>query len=161
MILLLLGSNIGDRQLALQRAEKEISFQAGKIVHRSSVYETAPWGFESSDLFLNQVVEINTVMQAPELLICLQNIETSMGRVRDHQGYRSRIIDLDILFYKDLILDGQDLVLPHPRLHLRRFVLKPLNEIAPGLIHPVFKKSIQQLLKECKDPLVVEKFSKP
>jgi len=82
-----------------------------------------------------------------------------MGRVRNHQGYQSRIIDLDILFYNDLVLSLPDLVLPHPRLHLRRFVLEPLNEIVPGLIHPVFRKSIQQLLNECKDPLAVEKIN--
>ncbi len=157
MILVILGSNTGERQMVLQNARELISREAGKIVRQSSVYETVPWGFETKDLFLNQVVEIDSVLAAPELMTCLLKIETSMGRVREYYGYHSRIIDLDILFYNDLILSLPELVLPHPRLHLRRFVLIPSNEIAPGLIHPVFNKSIKQLLDECKDPLAVEK----
>jgi 2-amino-4-hydroxy-6-hydroxymethyldihydropteridine diphosphokinase len=159
MILIILGSNTGERPAVLQKALELISREAGEVILRSSVYETVPWGFETKDLFLNQVVEIDSELQATELMSCLLKIETSMGRVRNHQGYQSRIIDLDILFYNDLVLSLPDLVLPHPRLHLRRFVLEPLNEIVPGLIHPVFRKSIQQLLNECKDPLAVEKIN--
>ena len=157
MILLLLGSNLGNRQLVLHEARINISKNIGEIVRKSSVYETAPWGFNVSELFLNQVVEIKTPLQPDVLLTRLLEIETSMGRLRNRKTYQSRIIDLDILFYNDLVISEPDLVLPHPRLHLRRFTLIPLNELASELVHPVFGKTINTLLAECKDSLVVNK----
>ncbi len=157
MIFILLGSNLGERQIVLKEAGRNISKDIGEIVRKSSVYETAPWGFNVSELFLNQVVEVKTSLQPNVLLSRLLEIETSMGRLRENDAYQSRIIDLDILFYNDLIISEPDLVLPHPRLHLRRFTLIPLNEIATDLVHPVFGKTIQTLLVECKDSLVVNK----
>ncbi len=157
MVLLLLGSNLGNRQLVLREARINISKNIGEIVHKSSVYETAPWGFNVSDLFLNQVIEVKTRLQPNMLLARLLEIETSMGRLRNRKTYQSRIIDLDILFYNDLVISEPDLVLPHPRLHLRKFTLIPLNEIASEYIHPVFGKTINTLLSECKDSLVVNK----
>ena len=157
MIFLLLGSNLGNRQLILQEARILISKGIGEIVRKSSVYETAPWGFNVADLFLNQVVVVETRLQPDVLLSRLLEIEASMGRIRNKKAYQSRIIDLDILFYHDLVISGPDLVLPHPRLHLRKFTLIPLNEIASGLVHPVFGKTINTLLTECKDTLVVNK----
>ena len=157
MIILLLGSNLGNRQLVLQEARIRISKDIGLIVRKSSVYETVPWGFDVADLFLNQVVVVETRLLPDVLLSRLLEIETSMGRIRNKKAYQSRIIDLDILFYHDLVISGPDLVLPHPRLHLRRFTLIPLNEIASGLVHPVFGKTINNLLAECNDSLVVNK----
>lgn len=157
MIFILLGSNLGDRQLVLHEAGRNISKDIGEIVRKSSIYETEPWGFNVSELFLNQVVEVKTSLQPYTLLSHLLEIETSMGRVRDKRTYQSRIIDLDILFYNNLVISGPNLILPHPRLHLRKFTLIPLNEIAAELVHPVFGKTIQALLAECNDSLVVKR----
>ena len=146
-----LGSDTGDRIKNLSDALAHIEKSIGKTIRSSSVYETEPWGFESEMKFLNQVVEVETELNPSGLLGRILRIEAEMGRLRDRTGYSSRIIDVDILFYKDEIIDYASLQIPHPRLHERKFVLVPLNEIAPDLIHPVYNKKICILLKECKD----------
>jgi 2-amino-4-hydroxy-6-hydroxymethyldihydropteridine diphosphokinase len=146
-----LGTNLGDREANLKTAVGSIIKNIGTVVRISSVYETEPWGFRTEDLFLNMVVETETGLKPSGLLGRILMIEAEMGRLRGGKGYSSRIIDLDILLYGETIMDTKSLVIPHPKFHERRFVLVPLCEIAPVLVHPVLKKSIKTLLKECPD----------
>jgi 2-amino-4-hydroxy-6-hydroxymethyldihydropteridine diphosphokinase len=156
-VFLSLGSNLGDRSINLQTALSRISAECGPLTASSVVYETAPWGFKPDSDFLNLAVAIETELKPEMLLDALLNIEKSMGRIRGKKGYESRIIDIDILFYSDLIIENQRLVIPHPHLHKRRFVLVPLADIAPEFIHPVLKKSILSLLESCPDTSDVHK----
>ncbi len=153
-----LGTNLGDREANLRRAVESIIENIGPVVRSSSVYETEPWGFRTRDLFLNMVAEVETKLKPSGLLGRMLMIEANMGRLRSGKGYSSRIIDLDILLYGEEIMDSKSIVIPHPKLHERRFVLVPLCEIAPDLIHPVLKKDIKTLLKECKDNGRIKKF---
>ncbi len=150
-VYLLTGSNLGDRYSLLERAKKIIVDKIGEIIKESSIYETAPWGFESEQDFLNQVIIITTEYLPGEVLQRCQEIEKELGRNRKSEQYSSRTMDIDILFYNDEIIHEQELIIPHERLHERRFTLEPLVEIAPDLIHPVIKKSISDILKECED----------
>ncbi|MEZ4999923.1 MAG: 2-amino-4-hydroxy-6-hydroxymethyldihydropteridine diphosphokinase [Bacteroidales bacterium] len=131
-----IGSNIGDRNGNLLRATEYLSDRTGKVISLSGIYETEPWGFSAGTPFLNMAAGVETALLPGELLKELIDIETGMGRVRSGSGYQSRIIDLDILFYDDLVLNTEALVIPHPLLHRRSFVLDPLAEIAPDLVHP-------------------------
>jgi 2-amino-4-hydroxy-6-hydroxymethyldihydropteridine diphosphokinase len=152
-----LGGNIGDTIMYFDRARKLIEEQIGKIVKLSSVYQTAPWGFEARQTFLNQVLAIDTNLNPDNLLKqCLQ-IEEQMGRKRTTKGYISRNIDIDILLWENKIIDQLNLKIPHPLMAERRFVLEPMNEIAPDIIHPVAKKTISQLLEICTDQLECKK----
>jgi 2-amino-4-hydroxy-6-hydroxymethyldihydropteridine diphosphokinase len=153
---LLLGSNMGDRNLFLQEARMLIEKKAGAIRQTSGIYETAPWGIETQASFLNQVLVIETSLHPELLMQTLLSIENEMGRVREEK-MGPRTIDIDILFYDDLIHNSNDLIIPHPLLHLRRFVLQPLSEINPSKKHPLLQQSIAQLLADCKDPLKAEK----
>lgn len=153
---LLLGGNLGDKSQAFKETTKLINEKVGKITRQSHIYETEPWGFESSDLFWNQVLELAVLISPQEVLNSTQQIEHQLGRTRAAQHYDSRIIDIDILFYGDQIISLENLTIPHPRIQDRKFALVPLNEIAPDLIHPVLQKSISQLLLECPDQLRVE-----
>lgn len=154
---LLLGGNLGDRKSVFAQARAILEDTVGKIAAQSALYETEPWGFDSDDLFWNQVLEITTVLSPDEVLQQTQKAELSLGRIRKANQYDSRIIDIDILFYGELIINQANLNVPHPRIQERKFTLIPLNEIAPDLIHPVFQKNIRQLLNECTDPLKVAK----
>ncbi len=156
-VYLLLGGNIGDKQKVFSEAQNKLNDRAGKIIVQSSIYETEPWGFESSDIFWNQALEISTQLSPEEVLMQTQEIELELGRIRKSDQYDSRIIDIDILFYEDQIIHLENLNIPHPRIQDRKFALVPLCEIAPDLIHPVFQKSIGQLLYECQDTLRIEK----
>jgi 2-amino-4-hydroxy-6-hydroxymethyldihydropteridine diphosphokinase len=153
---LLIGGNVGDRHKNLEQAAQLIEAQAGKVVERSSVYETAAWGKEDQPPFLNQVLHVETELGPQALLQTILKAELEMGRER-REKYGPRTIDIDILLYNDDSVDTKELVIPHPQLHLRRFALMPLAEIAPGKIHPLFKKSIDELLLECPDKLSVKK----
>lgn len=146
-----LGSNLGDRAENLHEAKIRIGESIGKIVSESSVYETEPWGFESKDEFLNMVLCIETDLSPSGLLGRILMIESQLGRVRYETRNASRNIDVDILMYNDEIIDGTSLQIPHPRMHDRRFVMAPLSEIAPDIIHPVLKKSMKDLLESCPD----------
>ena len=154
---LLLGGNLGDKSQVFKETTKLINEKVGKITCQSHIYETEPWGFESSDLFWNQVLELAVLISPQEVLNSTQQIEHQLGRTRAAQHYDSRIIDIDILFYGDQIISFENLTIPHPRIQDRKFALMPLNEIAPDLIHPVLQKSISQLLLECPDQLRVQK----
>lgn len=155
---LLTGGNVGDRMRQLERARKEITEQCGRLTKISSVYDTAAWGQTDQASFLNQALELETLMTSVQLLRKVLDIEKKMGRIRKEK-YGPRIIDIDILLFNDEISDYSFLQLPHPELANRRFALLPLTEIAPGLIHPLLHKSISVLLDECNDKLEVKKYS--
>ena len=145
-----LGSNLGNRDEYLDHAIRLISERIGQIMKKSSVYETDPWGFNADVPFLNRVVEAETELTPEELIREILGIEQELGRVRG-DGYTSRTIDIDILFYGDQVVSTSDLKIPHPSIQDRRFVLVPLCEIAGRFIHPVLDTSISDLLEFCKD----------
>jgi 2-amino-4-hydroxy-6-hydroxymethyldihydropteridine diphosphokinase len=153
---LLTGGNEGDRFLHMQQARANIELICGQLLLVSSIYETAPWGKTDQPDFLNQVILIDTKFSPEELLKGILSIEEKGGRKRTVKN-APRTIDIDILFYNDLILEKPGLTIPHPRIAIRRFVLEPLNEISPEFVHPVLGKTIRQLLLECKDELGVKK----
>jgi 2-amino-4-hydroxy-6-hydroxymethyldihydropteridine diphosphokinase len=155
---LLTGGNMDRRSENLERAYGLIAEHCGEIIHASRVYETAAWGREDQPPFLNQALEISTALTPLQLLDKTLHIEKILGR-RRKEKYGPRIIDIDILFYNDDILNEPTLKVPHPHLAGRRFVLVPLAEIAPALIHPVLHKSIPELLARCPDQLPVTIFS--
>ncbi len=153
---LLLGGNLGDKTKVFSDARIRLNNRVGKITAKSALYETEPWGFESEDLFWNQALEIITSHSPEEILRQTQQIEFELGRIRKENQYSSRVIDIDILFIDNQTISQSNLIVPHPRIQERKFALAPLCEIAPELIHPVFQKSIKQLLDECADQLKVE-----
>ncbi len=146
-IYLLLGSNLGDRQKNIDNAINELKACGIIISRKSSLYNTAPWGYTEQPEFLNQALECFTSLEPVELLEEIKKIEKKMGRI-DIVRYGPRIIDIDIIFYDDLILKTDKLIIPHPLMHKRLFVLKPLNEIAPDFIHPELKLSVKNLLEK-------------
>lgn len=156
---ILLGGNLGDKRKIFSETILFLKEKVGKITKQSSVYQTEPWGFDSDDFFWNQVIEIVTELSPEEVLHITQEIEIQLGRVRKTDRYDSRLIDIDILFYEDRIIESEKLIVPHPRLQERKFALIPLSEIAPEMVHPVFHKNIRQLLAESADSLKVEKVS--
>ena len=153
-----IGTNLGDREANIEEALTRIEESLGEILVSSSVYETEPWGFESSYRFLNMVVYIRTDLPPSGLLGRILMIEAQMGRIRDEEKNKSRIIDIDILLYDDVVIKESSLVIPHQRLEKRRFVLVPLCEIAPEIVHPVKNKTFGQLLDSCKDTGEVVKY---
>lgn len=146
-VYLSLGTNLGDRAENLKQALAFLPPQM-QVRKRSNVYETPPWGYTEQDAFLNQVVEAATYLEPEPLLKHLKRLETALGRKATFR-YGPRLIDLDILFYDDLVLETPLLTLPHPHLHERGFVLLPMMDIAPDLVHPVLKKSIRELIALC------------
>jgi 2-amino-4-hydroxy-6-hydroxymethyldihydropteridine diphosphokinase len=157
-VYLLTGGNIGNRLAYLSKAKEEIEKRCGSILKESSVYETAAWGKEDQGAFLNQVLQIETNLHPEELLKTILEIEEHLGRKRQLK-YGPRIIDIDILFFDNDIINEHALKVPHPQMQNRRFVLVPLNEIAPAKVHPTLHKTIAQILAECPDPLAVNKFN--
>ena len=155
-IFLLLGSNLGDRAATLQSAIRHISERVGFVSLHSSVCETEPWGVADQPAFLNQVLRVETELAPEEVLRIILDIEHELGRVR-YERWGARVIDIDLLYYSDLVLDTARLTLPHPRLQDRLFTLIPLAEIAPDFIHPVFKMTSAALLESCPDKGVITK----
>jgi 2-amino-4-hydroxy-6-hydroxymethyldihydropteridine diphosphokinase len=156
-VFLLIGGNLNDRFGLLSTAKENILLEIGDILRESSIYETAPWGFESEQNFLNQVIIVSTSLLPNQVLRKCQVIEDRLGRVRQSEQYISRTMDIDILFYNDEIIKTQDLIIPHERLHQRKFTLEPLVEISPNLVHPVIKKTLSEILKKCSDECDVKK----
>lgn len=155
---LLIGGNIGNRMANLQAATSAITQQCGAVKGFSSIFETAAWGLETQPSFLNQALEIHTLLSPQDLLSCLLQIEKSLGRERGEK-YGPRLIDIDILLYNDAVIEEEGLTVPHPQMHVRRFVLQPLAEIAGTKLHPVLQQTISQLLQQCPDSLSVHKFN--
>ncbi len=155
-IYILTGSNIGDSLALLQQAKLKINQLIGLVVEVSSIYKTAPWGNTNQQDFLNQVLLVETNFLPEQVIKMALDIEQNMGRIRTKK-WAPRIIDIDILFYGDEIINQPSLIVPHPLLHERRFTLAPLAEIAPFYIHPSLQKSIELLLNECPDNSLVEK----
>ena len=146
-VYLALGSNLGDRFANLKQAIDSLTPQL-EVKAKSSVYETPPWGFEDQPKFLNQVVKAKTYLDPEPLLKHLKRLEVALGRQASFPN-GPRLIDMDILFYDDLILNTSSLVIPHPRLQERGFVLLPLMELSPDLVHPLIKKSVREMVAGC------------
>ena len=159
LLVLLLGSNLGDRSGNLQKTLLMIRECFGHIVSVSSVYETAPWGYTSKNSFLNQSLAIWSELDPRHILEQIHMMEARLGRLERNPVYADRVIDIDILFYGDTVLACPDLHIPHKKVHERRFSLVPLAEILPDFEHPVFRKKIRTLLAECKDELPVERIT--
>ena len=157
-IYLLLGTNLGDRMANLQRAKELMMTKMITVMRESSVYETAAWGIEDQPSFLNQVVQIDFNRTPTRLLELLLEIEQQMGRIREEK-WGSRLIDIDILYFKDQIIDSNELKIPHPEIQNRRFTLLPLVELAPDLRHPSLKKTQEELLSQTPDQLEVKTFN--
>jgi len=145
-----LGSNIPDRAANLRRAVEQIAVSVGTVTKQSPIYETQSWGYNDGN-YLNQTIAVETALAPLQLLTTINTIESALGRVRSGKGYEARTIDIDILFYDNEILDTPQLVIPHQKIALRRFVLQPTADIAPDFVHPRIGKTIRQLLEECED----------
>lgn len=154
---LCLGGNQGDKTQLFTDALSLIEENVGCITQSSSIFETEAWGFNTDDLFWNQVIVVNCDKQPHAVLKIVLDIEKQLGRVRAGQGYASRPMDIDILLIDNEIINTADLTVPHPLMQQRRFVLEPLTEIAPNTIHPVLNKTTAQLLTLCDDVCQVTK----
>ena len=143
-----LGTNLGDKEQNLRLAVRKIEERVGKVVSLSAFYATAPWGFSSEHTFLNAAACVETLLPPLSVLHLTQEIEREIGRTHMPVGggYGERAIAIDLLLYADRVLDTPELKLPHPLMHERRFVMEPLAEIAPDLVHPILKKKMRELL---------------
>ena len=155
---ILLGANLGDKKQMFAQVETHITDNIGNCIKKSALYFSKAWGFESDDLFYNQVLIVETEYSAHDTLLRCQAIENKCGRVRHEQaGYESRTIDIDILYFNNDIIETDDLTIPHPLLHKRKFALVPLCEVLPEYIHPILLTSNKNLLANCEDEGLVEK----
>ena len=157
-VFLLLGSNLGDRISNLEIARERIVVAIGHIIKCSSVYSTAPWGIANQPDFYNQVIQLSTALNPNEVLKSALAIEEEMGRIRIVK-WGPRLIDIDLLFYNQEIIESAELTLPHPGIPNRNFTLYPLVEIAPDFYHPVLNKPLTTILQECDDTSTVEKLN--
>lgn len=157
-VYLLLGSNENDRFKNLERACELIALKCGKALKQSALYETEAWGLKEQNSFLNQAIAIESSLPPLELLNQLKAIEKEIGRTETVK-WGPRVIDIDILFYGNEIVETEELTIPHPFLHQRKFTLEPLNEIEPRFVHPVMQKTVRVLLKECSDTSLVKKLN--
>jgi len=149
-IYLSIGSNKGNRYSQIKEALNLIREDIGGITSISKIYETKSWGFESEN-FLNLCIAINSKLSPDKLLFYINSIEKKIGRKRDSQKMKAREIDIDIIFYSNRIVNQKELIIPHPSLELRNFVLVPLNDIASDFIHPILSKSVKELLESSND----------
>jgi 2-amino-4-hydroxy-6-hydroxymethyldihydropteridine diphosphokinase len=145
-----LGSNLGEREQLISDAVQEISAHVGKVNTYSQIYESMPWRVDGQENYLNQIIEVKTLLSAEETLARILKIENDLGRVRIEK-WGERLIDIDIIFFNNEIIETSDLCIPHKHMHERNFVLAPLNEIAPDFIHPKYNKTVSELFNESKD----------
>ncbi len=157
-VFLLTGGNMGNRRQNLLQAAKIIDQKVGNILATSAIYETEAWGKIDQPSFYNQVLQVQTDYSPNELLLEILAIELNMGRERIVK-YGPRLIDIDILFYNHEVIETPELIVPHPQIQHRRFVLAPLAELVPEYVHPFLQKTIIELLVECVDPLQVKAIS--
>ncbi len=151
--IILLGTNLGDKCGNLEWARHELAKDC-KIVMASAIYETPPWGYESIETYYNMALECTFISDPIDFMaICLM-VEKKLGRQRTIEGYSDRIIDIDILAVEHFVSNSQELIVPHPRLHLRKFALIPLEELWPNWMHPVLNKSIASILQQCEDEVI-------
>jgi 2-amino-4-hydroxy-6-hydroxymethyldihydropteridine diphosphokinase len=160
-VYLLIGGNTGDRMKYLENAVEMIAQETGKVIKTSSVYETEPFGFRAKKQFFNICVLMETELSPHKILEVILKIETSLGRKRINERLVSRTIDIDILFYDNIILYDPLLIIPHPELYKRNFAMIPMAEIGPEFIHPVLGKTITRLLEESTDSHKVVWFRDP
>ena len=158
IVFLQLGSNLGDRELLLKDAITEIEDRVGNILECSKVYESTPWRVEGQENYLNQILKVKTILLADDVLLTVLDIEKQLGRVRIEK-WGERLIDIDIIFYNDSIIETPELCVPHKHLHERMFVLTPLHNIAPEMVHPKYNKTIEELLNMCKDTELVKEYA--
>jgi len=156
---ILFGSNMGDKDEIFAQACLYINNRCGRVVKTSAAYESEPWGFEAKEWFLNRLIIVETELEPEAMMQQLLGIEAELGRVRhpEVEGYSSRTVDLDILYFGSHIVLTDNLTIPHPRLHLRRFALLPLCELVPQFVHPAFNLTQAELLRRCPDVSVVRK----
>lgn len=154
-VYLMLGGNLGDTASFFKQAIALITTRIGEVITLSAIYETEPWGVDGQQNYFNQAVELKTLLMPEKLLKETQAIEYELGRRKSLQNWAPRIIDIDILFYNQEIIEQIDLKIPHPLLHQRMFCLIPMQEIAPDYIHPIMKYSIRSLVNICNDKLLV------
>ena len=150
IVYLQLGSNIGERDKMLFISAKSISEDIGRIYMYSKVYESTPWRVDGQENYLNQIVAIQTLFSAQETLDKILKIENRLGRIRIEK-WGERLIDIDIIFFNNDIIETPNLCIPHKHMHQRNFVLEPLMEIAPNLVHPKYNKTVSELFNESKD----------
>ena len=149
-VYLQLGSNLGERAIVISDAVKKISESIGKVSALSQVYESTPWRVDGQANYLNQILEVKTIFSAQDILAAILKIEKDLGRVRIEK-WGERLIDIDIIFFNNDIIETAELCIPHRHMHERNFVLIPLNEIAPNFFHPKYKKTVAQLYNESRD----------
>lgn len=157
-VYILTGSNLGNREHYLEEASKRLEIRIGTTIHRSSVYESESWGYESPNKYLNQVLKITSDLLPQEVLSQCLIVEAELGRTRPKAEVLDRTIDIDILFYGERVVAEPGLTIPHPRIAERRFVLLPMVELAPGFIHPNDGRSMQKMLQDCTDNVGVGLF---
>ena len=156
---LMLGGNIGDRMKYLSQCIEQLCSNVGRVTGLSAVYESEPWGFVDTQWFFNQVVAVETNLDPLRLLKTIQQIERILGRLRTKEGYQPRTMDIDILLYGNQVINTPELVIPHPRMAERMFVLQPLSELAPDMEHPVLYQTMAYLKEHCSDRKQVRKLS--
>tara|TARA_B110000444_G_C18495521_1_gene435527 strand:+ start:80 stop:565 length:486 start_codon:yes stop_codon:yes gene_type:complete len=158
IVFLQLGGNLGDREQLLKDAILAVENRVGNIIDLSKVYESAPWRVEGQNNYLNQIIKVKTTLLAREVLSTVLNIEKQLGRIRIEK-WGERLIDIDIIFYNNSIIETPELCIPHKHLHERMFVLTPLCDIASKMVHPKYNKTIEELLQECNDTELVKEYA--
>ena len=158
IVFLQLGSNLGDRELLLQNAIIAIEERVGVVSEKSKIYESTPWRAEGQENYLNQILKVKTELQANNVLSTILDIEKNLGRLR-MEKWGERLIDIDIIFYNDSIIETAELCVPHKHMHERMFVLIPLHNIAPEIVHPKYNKTVDELLQICTDTEVIKEYA--